>query len=57
MLARLFFFGVAALVGLKLFAPQRFKRFGKQIDRGVNLTLVGLAIVYAVQAAIWFFSK
>lgn len=57
MLARLIFFSALALLLLKLFAPQRLKRFGKQIDRVVNLTLVALAVVYSVQIALWLFSR
>jgi len=45
-----------ALLGLKLFAPQRLRVVLKQLDRGVNLTLIGLGLVYAVQLAIYFFS-
>jgi len=57
MLTRLIFFCGAVLLGLKLFAPHRFKQFGKQIDRGVNLTLIGLGLVYAVQVAAWLLTR
>jgi len=56
MLARIVFFSALALLGLKLFAPQRLRVVLKQLDRGVNLTLIGLGLVYAVQLAIYFFS-
>jgi hypothetical protein len=56
MLARIIFFSAVALFALKLFAPQRLRALGKQLDRGVNLTLIGLGIVYAVQLAFYFFS-
>jgi len=54
MLARVIFFSAAALFALKLFAPQRLRALGKQLDRGVNLTLIALGLVYAVQLAIYF---
>lgn len=57
MLARIVFFTLAALLALKLFAPQRLRALGKQLDRGVNLTLILLALVYTVQLAFYFFSK
>ena len=56
MLARIILFSAATLFALKLFAPQRLRVVLKQLDRGVNLTLIGLGIVYAVQLAIYFFS-
>ena len=57
MLSRVIFFSLLALLGLKLFAPQRLRDVLKQIDRGVNLTLILLAAVYFLQLAIYFFSK
>jgi hypothetical protein len=57
MLARLIFFCAAALLALKLFAPQRLRLLGKQVDRIVNATLLALGIVYSVQIAFWFFSR
>ncbi len=39
MLARIIFFSDAALIGLKLFAPQRLRVVHKQIDSRVNLTI------------------
>ena len=56
MLARVVLFSALALIGLKLFAPQRLRALGRHIDRGVNLTLIGLALVYAVQLLVYFFS-
>jgi hypothetical protein len=56
MLTRVIFFSAAALFALKLFAPQRLRAVLKQLDRGVNWTLIGLGVVYAVQLAIYFFS-
>jgi hypothetical protein len=56
MLARIVFFSLLALLGLKLFAPQRLRTVLKQIDRGVNLTLILLAVVYTVELAIYFLS-
>ncbi|MEI9954464.1 MAG: hypothetical protein WDO74_37225 [Pseudomonadota bacterium] len=56
MLSRIIFFSAAALLGLKLFAPQRLRALGKQLDRGVNLTLIALGVVYTVQLAIYFLS-
>ena len=56
MLARIVFFSGLALLALKLFAPQRLRVVLKQIDRGVNWTLIGLAVVYAVQLAAYFLS-
>ncbi len=57
MLSRIIFFSAAALLGLKLFAPQRLRALGKQLDRGVNLTLIALGVVYTVQLALYFFSR
>jgi len=57
MLSRVIFFSLAALLALKLFAPHRLRALGKQLDRGVNLTLILLAVVYSVQLAIYFFSS
>ncbi|HET7541801.1 MAG TPA: hypothetical protein VFK05_18125 [Polyangiaceae bacterium] len=54
MLSRILFISLLLLLGLKLFAPQRLRVVLKQIDRGVNLTLILLAVVYAVQLAIYF---
>ena len=56
MLARIVFFSAATLLALKLFAPQRLRVVLKQLDRGVNLTLIALGVVYTVQLAIYFFS-
>ena len=55
MLSRIIFFSAAALFALKLFAPQRLRVVLKQLDRGVNWTLIGLGIVYAVQLMFYFF--
>jgi hypothetical protein len=55
MLARILFFSLAALLALKLFAPQRLRLVLKQIDRGVNITLILLAVVYVVQLAVYYF--
>jgi len=57
MLARLIFFCAAALLGLKLFAPQRLRLLGKQVDRVVNATLIALGVVYSVQIALWFLAR
>lgn len=57
MLTRLIFFCAALLIGLKLFAPQRLRLLGKQVDRVVNATLIALGVVYSVEVAIWFFSR
>jgi hypothetical protein len=57
MLARAIFLIAGALLALKIFAPQRLRAFGKQIDRVVNATLIALGIVYSVQIALWLFSK
>jgi hypothetical protein len=56
MLSRIILISAAALFALKLFAPQRLRAVLKQLDRGVNWTLIGLGILYAVQLAIYFFS-
>lgn len=56
MLSRIILLCAALLFALKLFAPQRLRAVLKQLDRGVNLTLILLGIVYAVQLAIYFFS-
>lgn len=57
MLLRVLFWAGLALLGLRLFAPQRLRALGKQIDRGVNLTLIGLGLVYAVEVALWLLSR
>jgi hypothetical protein len=57
MLVRIIFISAAALFALKLFAPQRLRVVLKQLDRGVNLTLIALGVVYVVQLAIYFFSS
>jgi len=57
MLSRILFFSLLTLLALKLFAPHRLRALGKQLDRGVNLTLILLAVVYTVQLAIYFFSS
>ena len=54
MLSRVLFFRLLALLGLKLFAPQRLRVVLKQLDRGVNLTLILLAVVYAIQLTVYF---
>ncbi|HEY5374050.1 MAG TPA: hypothetical protein VIK01_10195 [Polyangiaceae bacterium] len=41
---------------LKIFAPQKLKAFGKQVDRVVNATLIALGLVYSVQIALYLFS-
>lgn len=56
MLSRIIFFSLVALLALKLFAPQRLRALGKQLDRGVNLTLILLAVVYAVQLTLYYCS-
>ena len=56
MLSRIIFFSAATLFALKLFAPQRLRVVLKQLDRGVNLTLILLAVIYVVQLAIYFLS-
>jgi hypothetical protein len=56
MLTRIVFFSLAALLALKLFAPQRLRVVLKQLDRGVNWTLILLAVVYAVQLTLYFLS-
>jgi hypothetical protein len=57
MFARLILLGAGALLALKLFAPQRLRALGKQVDRVVNATLIALGLVYSVEIAIWLFSK
>lgn len=57
MLLRVLFWAGLALLGLRLFAPHRLRALGKQIDRGVNLTLIGLGLVYAVEVALWLLSR
>ena len=57
MLARVIFLSAAALLALRIFAPQRLRAFGKQIDRVVNATLIALGVVYSVQVLLWFLSK
>ena len=57
MLARVVFLSAAALLALKIFAPQRLRAFGKQIDRVVNATLIALGIVYSVQIALWLLAR
>ena len=56
MLLRLLLLCGLVLLGLKIFAPHRLRAFGRQVDRGVNLTLIGLGLVYAVQLALYFFA-
>ena len=56
MLVRIIFFSAATLFALKLFAPARLRVVLKQLDRGVNLTLIALGVVYVVQLVIYFFS-
>ena len=57
MLTRIIFLCALALLGLKLFAPQRWRLLGKQIDRVVNATLIALGIVYSVQIALYLLAK
>ena len=57
MLLRVLFWAGLGLLGLRLFAPHRLRALGKQIDRGVNLTLIGLGLVYAVELALWLLAK
>jgi hypothetical protein len=57
MLSRIIFFSAAALFALKLFAPQRLRVVLKQLDRGVNWVLIGLAVIYAVQLTLYFLSS
>jgi hypothetical protein len=54
MLTRILFISAAVLVALKLFAPQRLRAVLKHLDRAVNLTLIGLGVVYTVQLALYF---
>jgi hypothetical protein len=56
-LSRLVFLFAAALLGIKLFAPDRFRALGKQLDRVVNATLIALGIVYSVQIALYLLAK
>jgi len=56
MLSRIIFFSLVTLLALKLFAPERLRALGKQLDRGVNLTLILLAVVYAVQLTVYYVS-
>lgn len=56
MWSRILFFSLAALLALKLFAPQRLRALGRQLDRGVNLTLILLAVLYAVQLTLRYCS-
>jgi hypothetical protein len=56
-LARLILFGAGALLALKIFAPQRLRALGKQVDRVVNATLIALGIVYSVEVVLWLMSK
>jgi len=55
MLSRIILLSAVTLYALKLFAPQRLRAVFKQLDRGVNMTLIGLGIVYVVQLALYFF--
>jgi len=57
MLARIIFLFAGSLLALKIFAPQRLRALGKQIDRVVNATLIALGIVYSVQIALWLLDK
>ena len=57
MLLRVLFWAGLLLLGLRLFAPQRLRALGKQIDRAVNLTLIGLGLVYVVELALWLLSR
>jgi hypothetical protein len=57
MLTRIIFLCAMALVALKLFAPQRWRLLGKQMDRVVNATLIALGIVYSVQIALYLLAK
>jgi hypothetical protein len=57
MLARVIFLAAGALLALRVFAPQRLRALGKQVDRVVNATLIALGIVYSVEIAIWLLSK
>jgi hypothetical protein len=54
MLTRILFISAALLIGLKLFAPKRLRAVLKHLDRAVNLTLIGLGVVYTVQLALYF---
>ena len=57
MLTRIIFLCALALLALKLFAPQRLRLLGKQIDRVVNATLIALGVVYSVQIALYLLGK
>lgn len=57
MLARLILFSAGTLLALKIFAPQRLRALGKQVDRVVNATLIALGIVYSVEVVLWLMSK
>ena len=57
MLTRLIFFTAVVIIALKLFAPHRLRALGKQVDRGVNLTLIGLGLVYTVQLALYLLQR
>jgi hypothetical protein len=57
MLTRVIFLCAMALLALKLFAPQRLRLLGRQIDRVVNATLIALGIVYSVQIALYLLAK
>ena len=57
MLARLILFIGAALLALKIFAPDRLRALGKQVDRVVNATLIALGIVYTGQLLLWLFTR
>lgn len=56
MLSRIIFFSLLTLLALKLFAPHRLRVLGQQLDRGVNLVLILLAVVYAVQLTVYYFA-
>ena len=57
MLARAIFLCAGGLLALKIFAPQRLRALGKQVDRVVNLTLIALGMVYSIEIALWLLSK
>ena len=57
MLTRLILFTALTLLGLKIFAPERLRALGKQVDRVVNATLIALGVVYVGQLMIWFFTR
>jgi hypothetical protein len=56
-LARLILLSAGTLLALKIFAPQRLRALGKQVDRVVNATLIALGIVYSVEVVLWLMSK